>query len=59
MLDNMRLYEEEKEDLPLCENCGEEVAIGYDEAIRINEDYFCCETCFIHSFIEELGGTYV
>ena len=26
MLDNMRLYDEEKEELPICENCGNEVS---------------------------------
>ena len=59
MLDNMRLYGQEQEELPFCERCGEEVSIGYKEAILIDGDYYCCETCFIDTFVKELGGIYV
>ena len=55
MLDNMRLYDEEKEELPICENCGNEVCLYLGEAINKGDDYYCDEMCFV----EYHGGIYV
>ena len=55
MLDNMRLYDEEKEELPICENCGNEVCLYLGEAINKGDEYYCDEMCFV----EYYGGIYV
>ena len=51
----MRIYGQEETELPLCEHCGEEVCVGYDEALIVDEDFFCDINCFI----EFHGGIYV
>ena len=54
---NVALFpnDEEKEELPICENCGNEVCLYLGEAINKGDDYYCDEMCFV----EYHGGIYV
>ena len=53
MLDNMRLYGHyEEKELPFCDNCGDEVCVGLDEAYILEDEYFCCAECLV----EKIGG---
>lgn len=51
MLDNLRLYDyEDRQPLPLCEKCGQECVIGYDETIVIDDsEYYCSTSCLLKS----------
>lgn len=51
MLDNMRIYQEtETEELPICEKCGEECTVGFDDSIvTADNEYFCSVDCLLKS----------
>lgn len=42
-------YTVEESDLPVCECCGEEVPVGFDDAIFVSSDdeYFCDVDCYL------------
>lgn len=59
------VFDKHVEDLPVCENCGDECAIGLDESIYVKDEdiHFCSVDClcrFDEAFtVQQLGGSFV